>query len=100
MAAEYGWSARHIERELTDEMLVLYLDTAAARISSREDARVVRMIETVRAGTIFAHDAKAHASWLRKRKAPSARGLSGAALERAVGGFAMTHPEYVVHGVA
>lgn len=98
MAATYGWSARKVESELTDEQLTLYLDEAVDRLRDRAQHRFDAMIEAVRAGTIFAHDGKAHGNWLRKRKSPLARGLTGEALERAVSGFALVHPEYVVRG--
>ncbi len=57
------------------------------------------MVEAVRAGTIFAHDGKQHAKWIRARK-PKGRSLSGAALETAVMNIARLFPENVIRGSA
>jgi len=58
------------------------------------------MVEAVRAGTIFAHDAKAHRRWQSATPSaqPKGRGLTGQALEQAVMLLARTAPEYVVVG--
>ncbi len=96
MAATYHWTTRYIERELTDELLVLYLDEEADRVQ----ARFVEAVEASRMGVIFASNGKAHASWTRQLKghANRNRGLTGQALEQAVQSFAAMHNEYVVMG--
>ena len=98
MAQAYGWSARRVESELTDELLLLYLDSAADRLAAAHETSFVESVEASRMGVIFAHNGKAHGSWLRRRKAKEGRGLVGEALERAVGAIAATHSEYVVVG--
>lgn len=95
MASEHGWTPRHIERELTDEHLVLLLDEAVDRNRTRAQAEFDRMVEAVRAGTIFAHDGKQHARWARSSREPR-KGLTGDALEAAVRGIAAMFPENVV----
>jgi hypothetical protein len=87
VAAEYGWSPRHVEAQLTDELLVLLLDGATDRL----DARFRQAIETTRAGTIFAHDEKQHGRWVRSA-APKRNALSGDALEQAIRGIAAMFP--------
>lgn len=96
MAAEYGWTARAVE-QLTDELLVLYLDSAADRIGSRAQAEFDTSVEAVRVGTIFAHDGKQHARWMRSRT-PKRPALSEAALEAAIVNIARMFPENVVRG--
>jgi hypothetical protein len=76
---------------------VLYLDEAADRLGNHAQRAFDDRVEAVRAGTIFAHNGKAHAAWVRKRKR-GPLGLTGAALEQVVRALAMTHPEYVVEG--
>lgn len=94
MAAEHGWSPRYIERELTDEHLVLLLDEASDRQAAHAQADFDRMVEAVRVGTVFAHDGKQHAKWTRARREPR-KGLTGAALEAAVMRLATIFPENV-----
>jgi hypothetical protein len=57
-------------------------------------------VETVRAGTIFAHNQKSYARWQRSvaRRDGKQQGLSGATLEQAVISLARSNPEYVVVG--
>jgi hypothetical protein len=96
MAATFGWTARYIERELTDELLVMYLDEEVDRLRNRTQADFDSLVEAVRAGTIFAHNKKAHdkyiASSAAKQKRPS---LTGAALEAAVMNIAKMFPDNV-----
>lgn len=59
------------------------------------------MVESVRVGTVIAQDRKAANRWkaMRGRRAVASgdqKALSGAALERAIGAFAVAHPEYVI----
>lgn len=59
------------------------------------------MVESVRVGTVIAQDRKAANRWkaMKNRRAVSTgdrAALSGASLERAIGAFAVAHPEYVV----
>lgn len=96
MASTYHWSARHIEHELTDELLVLYLDEETDRVRDRAQADFDRTVEAVRVGTIFAHDGRQYARWLAgKPAAKRGRGLTGDALEAAVMGIAAMFPENV-----
>lgn len=79
-ASEYGWSTARIAEELTDELLVTYLDAATDR--ERDANR--NWIEFVRIGTIFAHDQKAYQRWKRTETKPTGLGLTGSSLEQAV----------------
>jgi hypothetical protein len=58
------------------------------------------MVESVRVGTLIAHDRKAANRWKamkgRLTAASGGGGLTGEALERAVASLAVSHPEYVV----
>lgn len=58
------------------------------------------MVESVRIGTLVAHDRKAANKWKamkgRLTAASGGGGLTGAALERQVMALAASHPEYVV----
>lgn len=93
MAATYHWPARHIERELTDELLILYLDEEVDRVRDRAQADFDRTVEAVRVGTIFAHDGKQHARWVNSRRVlHRGAGLTGDALEAAVRGIAAMFP--------
>lgn len=99
MAQAFGWSARHIERELTDELLVMYLDEETDRLTADVRVRFDSMVEAVRAGTIFAHDGRQHQRWVRSRQ-PKGRALSGDALEAAVMRIAQMFPGNVIRGTA
>jgi hypothetical protein len=92
MAAEHGWTPRHIEHELTDEHFVLLLDEAVDRNADRAQARFDTMVEAVRAGTIFAHDGRQHARWAASKQRMARKGLTGADLEAAVMGIARMFP--------
>ena len=91
---------------MTDEQLVAYVDAAEDRITDMATAEFDAMVSATRAGTIFAHDQRAWTRWQSRRQARQAtrggtvRGLTGAALERAVRGLASRNPEYVVMGAA
>jgi hypothetical protein len=99
-ASEYGWTARTVETQLTDEQLELY-----ARASSRRQRDVVEVrhhaaVEAVRLGTVFAYDADAARRWHRDvgsaRGRSRGRGLTGQALENAILGMAQRRPDLVV----
>ena len=100
MAAEYHWSPRYVEGQLTDELFILYLDAAVDRLGDRAKARFETLVEAVRAGTIFGHDDRQYRKWtgFRRAAATESHGLRGAALEQAVMALARAHPEYVVVG--
>jgi len=56
-------------------------------------------VETVRVGTIFAHDGKQYGKWkTRQRTTRGQRGLTGAALEAAVMRIARQYPGNVIGG--
>lgn len=95
-AATYGWTARRVRTELTDELLLLYLEEASERITDAHESEV----EAIRAGTILAYDAKAYRRWRSAvdRRHDRRTGLTGAALEAAVMSLAGAHPEYVAYG--
>jgi len=95
VAATYGWTARRVETELTDEQFITYLDEAFDRTRSTFESDV----EVARLGVIFAHNNKAYGKWTRRANASSKpRGLHGESLERAIAALRMTNPEYVVEG--
>jgi hypothetical protein len=102
MASEYGWTVRTVRDQLTDEQLVLYLDSMVDRVEATRDARFDAMVESARLGVVFAHSPKHHERWIRRRKQSRGEpvGLTGEALERAVTAYQMTTPEYVVTGPA
>jgi hypothetical protein len=98
VAAEYGWTHRQIDRALTDELLVLYVDSSVDRITGRVRAQFDSWVEAVRVGMIFAHDRRQYQRWLRQRpRTPGERspGLTGAALERAILAIGAMHPDIV-----
>jgi len=83
---------------------VLYLDAAVDRITDDHRRRFTDAVEAARLGTIFASGQKqtnrAYKAWRRNLEGdrPDAgAGLTGDALERAVGVLAAFHPEYVEH---
>lgn len=63
---------------------------------------MVAMVESVRVGTILAHDQKEYSRWRSGRSAQrgqsARRGLNGDALEREVGRIALLFPGNVIHG--
>ena len=63
----------------------------------RVEERARTDVETVRAGTIYAHDSKAYQKWRRHRLAGPA--LSRDALESAVMNVARMFPDNVTRGV-
>lgn len=82
-----------------------YFDAAQDRTERAGSADFDVMVEAVRVGTIFAHDAKQHQRWARTRQSRSwtgkpQRGLTGAALEAAVMRVASLFPENVIGGAA
>lgn len=80
---------------MTDEQLVRLMDTASERLSDEFEQRV----ESVRVGTVIAHDAKAARRWMsRPTRGRTQQGATGQALERAVANIALIFPEHVVHG--
>lgn len=56
------------------------------------------MVESVRVGTVIAHDRKAANQWKSRRTSARRRGrkVSQAGLESAIASLAVTNPEYVV----
>ena len=78
-----------------------YLDSATTRLTRRYESDFETMVEAVRVGTIVASDRAAFTRWQsikgrRSAVAPgSSSGLSGAALERAIAGLAIQHPDLV-----
>lgn len=81
---------------MTPSLLVLYTDKADARMSAEFD----QMVIATRLGNA---DQKSYNRWRRARQArvgKAVRGLTGAALEQAVGRVAALFPENVIRGVA
>ncbi len=98
-AHAYGWTPRAVEEELSDEQLVAYLDAAHDRLEQHSTNEFRSLVEAVRAGTIFAHNKKAHDSWRQSTPATGpSRALPADRLEVAVMSLARTNPEYVVTG--
>ena len=98
MASAYGWTPRVVERELTDELLILYLDEAVDRRTKDNEARFDSMVEATRIGTVFAHDKKQYDRWRRASRKRRPRGLKGEALERVMAAFAVQNPDLVAFG--
>lgn len=101
VAATYGWGPDYIERTLTDEQLLVYLDAAQDRLSAEAKTRFEEAVESVRVGYIIANDRKAHQRWQshsRRTSTGKGAGLTGMALERRIANLAATNPEYVVVG--
>lgn len=100
MAAEYGWTVRRIRSELTDELLLLYVDALVDRVEQDHEDRFDALVNATRLGVVFAHEPKHFATWNRRRKRQrgQAVGLTGAALEAAVSSWQMTMPMYIVEG--
>jgi hypothetical protein len=98
VAAEYGWTSRYVETELTDELLLDYLDAAQERIEDRFETQV----EAVRVGMVIAGNPKAMQRWSSRtrRFGKQQRGLTGAALDSAVMNVAAMFPGNVIHQVA
>ncbi len=97
LAAEYQWSTRYIRANLTDELLVLYLDDAIDRRSDRIKSDFESTVEAVRVGYITARDKAAFQKWSRRRAQPTkGSGLTGAALEQAVMQVAAIFPDNVI----
>ena len=100
-AAEYGWTARFIEANLTDEQFALYAEKAARRKGRQAFAELDRIVTGTSWGMAIAHDSKGRNArkWDRIRakglgdKRP--QGLSGAALEQAVMAIASADPSLV-----
>lgn len=93
MAAEYHWTARYVEAELTDELLVMLLDAAYDRRADHAQADFASMVEAVRAGSIFATSSdgnRQHARWQAdsaRRAGRRAAGKDLAQLARDFGGL-------------
>jgi hypothetical protein len=100
IATEYGWSREYVDNAVSDEQLVAYLDAAAERIESRQEASWTQAVESVRVGYIFARDGKQYGKWrTRPRKgARRQRGKTGAELEQAVMQIASMFPRQVQIG--
>lgn len=78
------------------------MDAAQDRVTARSSVDFDTMVESVRVGTVFAHDASAYARWRSKHRPgrKRERGLTGAALEDAVMRVAGMFPGNVVRGAA
>lgn len=50
MASEYHWTPRQVERELTDEHLVMLLDAAQDRVALAQRQRLIELYVGVRDG--------------------------------------------------
>ena len=98
VADAFGWGPDYIDGVLTDEQLVAYLDAAQERIDDRRSGEFDALVEAVRVGTIFAHDAKQYGRWRSRSRNRRKPGLTGQALEQAIRSLAGAHPEYVVMG--
>lgn len=96
VASSYGWDAPYVQDHLTDEQLLAYLEQSEHRLT-REHQRAV---EVVRAGFLFAHDAKAYSRW-RARQVSGALtgagggGLAGAELEQVIAAMSVSNPDIV-----
>jgi hypothetical protein len=102
IAREFGWGRDYVDGVLSDEQLVAYLDAATERIESQQEAEWATAVESVRVGTIFAHDGKQYSRWRTRttNRSKGSRGLTGAALERAVMRIADMFPGQVQVGGA
>ena len=83
--------------------MVAYFDSAHDRLDSERRGRFVDSVEAVRVGTVAAHDQKAADRWVASRdgiagQPARGRGLSGAALERAMMQLAASKPDLFVWG--
>jgi hypothetical protein len=78
----------------------MLLDASVDRVEERAESDFERAVTAVRVGYVTARDRKAARSWDRRsaKRHGASLGLSGAALESAIGALAATHPEYVVNG--
>lgn len=71
---------------------------------AQQEAQFASAVDAVRIGTVTAFDQKAANRWAAERdkltdgRAARSRGLSGAALERAMMQLAQAHPDLVVYG--
>lgn len=76
----------------------MLLDASVDRVEERAASDWETAVNAVRVGTVIARDRKAARSWDRKmaRRHGGSAGLTGAALESAIGALRSTHPEYVV----
>lgn len=90
-AAEYGWTARFIESNVTDEQFALYAEAAAKRRKAQSFAELDRIVTGTSWGVGLAFDSKGRTArkWQSirgkaNRQAGHSESLSGAALERAV----------------
>lgn len=89
MASAYGWGHRYVERELTDELLTLYLDAGIDRLGDLATARFNEQIEAVRAGWIFGQDQRQYDRWrssVARRSGQRPDGKPLGALVRDLGG--------------
>jgi hypothetical protein len=62
IAREFGWGRDYVDNVLSDEQLVAYLDAATERLESQQEAEWATAVESVRVGTIFAHDGSSTAA--------------------------------------
>lgn len=97
-AAEYGWTARKVEQDITDEQLYEYFISADARIERKNRNEYEAAIEANRIGYIIARDADAFRRYQRMTtQHGKGQGLTGADLERAIDKLAMDQPHLVVY---
>lgn len=101
-AAEYGWSPRFIDDNLTDEQFALYTEKAAKRRQAQAFLELDRIVSGTSWGVGIAFDQKGRAArkWDRIRNkqlgaAGRSPGMTGAALEQAVMAIASADPSLV-----
>lgn len=56
------------------------------------------MVESVRVGTVIAHDKRAASRWASQSRHKVARGMKGHDLEAAIAGMASMYPGHIVAG--
>lgn len=102
VASSYGWGPEYVELAVTDEQLVVYLDSFQERIDAQRAADFDSWVDAVRLGTVFAHDARQYSAWRARtrRSGSKSRGLTGAALEAAVARVADMFPSNVIRETA
>jgi hypothetical protein len=82
---------------LSHELFYAYLHAAEARLARAAETRFLEAVEAVRTGYVIANSKKANREWQRHRAKASKRqvGLTGKALETAMSGLLLTHPEFL-----
>lgn len=101
-AHEYGWRPDYLTNVITDEQLVFFFDAAQDRLERHATSEFERLVQAVRIGTVFAHDAKQYRRWRSRQQSRTRPGrkLVGAELEAAVMRVAQMFPGHVIHAAA